>query len=163
MGLFTAALAVGGAILGAKGEKDAAKAQKKAAEEEERRAKEHAAFAEENASIIAGQARAEVVQIDRAARLRLGAIRAAAGASGGRVNFGSVIDIVADVAAQGELEKQNAIFAGELGGRAERQAAKGFQSQALLASMKGKAASRAGSLGAASALLGGFSDVLGQI
>lgn len=156
------AVAIGGALLKAKGAKDAAKAQKEAAEEEERRAKEHAQFAEENAEIIAGQARAEVVQIDRAIRLKLGAIRAAAGASGGRVNMGSVVDIVSDVAAQGELEKQNALFSGFLGGRSERQTAKGFQSQALLASMRGKAASKAGTLGAASALLGGVSSVMGM-
>lgn len=180
----SAAATVAGSLLkgsaaakAAKLDKKAAKAQKeatiKAAKIEGAFARENAEFTRENGQIILSLAAQEAAQSDRASRLRLGSIRAAAGASGGRLHSGSIVDIISDTAAQGELEKQNILFRGRLGLREEEQKAKGFDVQVQLqdirieAAEKGaelakSAAKSAGGFGVASALLGGASGLIGM-
>lgn len=152
-GIAAAGLAVAGGLLGAKGAKDAAKAQKRAAEGQARLYREDARFARENAGILRSQADLKAKQLDRESRLRLGAIRAAGGASGRRA--GDLSDIIMDVASQGELEKQLAWRAGALGARQEEYEAKRFDEMAQLSIETGEAAMSAGKIGAAASLLGG--------
>lgn len=79
----------------------------------------------QNADIVRSQAQAQAVQNDRETFLRLGAIRAAAGKSGGVSSEGSALDVLGDAAAQSELDRQNIIYQGEL-------QARGFTNSATL-------------------------------
>lgn len=114
----------------------------------------------QNAEIARSQARGEAAKVDRLSRIRLGAIRAATGASGGVISEGSSIDILMDVAAQGELERQEALFEGELAVRREALAALGAQQTAGLFGLNEESARRAGGLRAGRELLGGVTDLL---
>lgn len=108
----------------------------------------------QNAEISRSNARAEAGQISRENYLRLGAIRAAAGRNGGVSGEGSVLDVLGDVAAQGELEKQQALYQGELGAR-------GYTNTATLDRIQGKSAQRAGYLKAGTDLLSGGASAYG--
>jgi len=109
---------------------------------------QNAAFAREEAD--------EFVRIaDRETYLRLGAIRAAQGASGGTANEGSVFDVLADTAAESERERQYIIRSGEM-------KARGFESTAGLSLMEGRSARSAGYLRAGSELLSGTASAYAQ-
>lgn len=90
----------------------------------------NATVAEQNAGIARQQAAANAEQIQRQNLLRMGSLAAAQGKSGGNMS-GSVVDVLGDVAAQGELERQNAIYGGEL-------QARGFQNTATLDRSQGE-------------------------
>lgn len=107
----------------------------------------NATISRQNAQITREQTVQAVRQADREQYLRMGAIRAAQGASGGKAE-GSVLDILADTAAQGELERQDIIYRGAL---AER----GHLNTATLDEFSGKNAERASYLQAGSELLQG--------
>lgn len=111
----------------------------------------NAQVAQQNAMLAREQAQANARIADRRNRLRLGAIRAAQGASGGAAGEGSVLDVLGDVATQGELEKQQILYSGEV-------QARGYSNEATLSRMKGKSASAAAKLKAGSALLSGASQ-----
>lgn len=102
----------------------------------------------QNAEIARSDAAAQATQIERENALRLGAIRAAQGKSGGAADSGSVLDVLGDQAAQGELERQYAVYQGE-------QRARGFVNTANLDTASGKAAQKAGYLRAGGELLKG--------
>jgi len=104
----------------------------------------------QNAEIARADARMEAAQVERENYLRLGAIRAAQGASGG-TGAGSVLDVLADTARQGELERQNVIYRGEL-------AARGYTNTAALERAQGQQAKRAATLRAGTELLSGGSS-----
>lgn len=106
-----------------------------------------------NAEIAKQQAALDAQQQDRENRLRLGAAEAAAGASGGGV-AGSALDIIADNARQGELQKEQILFSG-----ATRAA--GFEGQAQLSGMEAEAAGTGAVLGAAGKLAGGAAGAVG--
>jgi hypothetical protein len=82
----------------------------------------NANIAEQNAQIEREQTISQVRQADREQYLRMGAIKAAQGASGGRAE-GSVLDILADTAAQGELQRQDIVYQGALRERGHRNSA----------------------------------------
>jgi hypothetical protein len=63
-------------------------------------------------------------------------------------NEGSVLDVLGDTAAQGELEKQNILYQGE-------QRARGFNNTAALDTFSGKQAQRSSYMKAGSELLSG--------
>lgn len=112
----------------------------------------NARVAEQNAEASRAQARQQAQQIDRDNYMRLGAIRAAQGKSGGEAGQGSVLDVLGDVAAQGELEKQNAIYGGEM-------AARGYTNTASLERTSGGTALIGGYMKAGTELLsGGFNS-----
>lgn len=111
----------------------------------------NATISMQNAEISRSNARAEAGQISRENYLRLGAIRAAAGRNGGVSGEGSVLDVLGDVAAQGELEKQQALYQGDL-------AARGYTNTATLDRFSGKNAQRAGYMKAGTDLLGGAAN-----
>lgn len=108
----------------------------------------NARVAEQNSQIVHEQTLQEVRQFDREQYLRVGAIRAAHGKSGGVANEGSVLDILADTAAQGEIQRQDIVYQGAL---AER----GFQNTAALDRFEGKNAERQGYMRAGAELLKG--------
>lgn len=108
----------------------------------------NAQVAEQNATIAREQAAAKAKQIDRENYLRLGAIRAAQGKNGGAAGAGSVLDVLSDAAAQGELDKQNALYSGEM-------AARGYTNTANLDRYSGETARTSGYLKAGSELLSG--------
>jgi len=107
----------------------------------------NAAVADRNATVVRQQAGQEAAQIDRTNRLRIGAIRASIGASGGAME-GSAIDVLGDVVAQGELDRQQALYEGEL-------RAIGFEDTSTLERRRGAEAKSASRLRAGSALLSG--------
>jgi hypothetical protein len=108
----------------------------------------NATISMQNAEIARSDAAAQATQIERENAMRLGAIRTAQGKSGGAADTGSVLDVLGDQAAQGELEKQFAIYQGE-------QRARGFVNTANLDTASGKAAQKAGYMKAGAELLGG--------
>lgn len=107
----------------------------------------NAAVARQNAEIAREQTRRQIQQADREAYLRLGRIRAAQGKSGGAME-GSVLDILADTAAQNEIERQDIAYRGALGER-------GYLQSADLEQFEGRTAERQGYLRAGAELLGG--------
>jgi len=108
----------------------------------------NAQIAEQNAVIARQQAEAQARQQDRENYLRLGQIKAAQGRAGGEAGTGSVLDVLGDVAAQGELEKQDILYRGEL-------AARGYTNTAALDRYGGAQAQSASYLKAGSELLSG--------
>lgn len=105
---------------------------------------------EQNAQIARQNANDQAAQAERERYLRLGAIKAAAGASGGSSGTGSVLDVLADTAAQGELEIQQIRYRGEL-------AARGYTNTATLDTYSGETAQRTSYFKAGSELLSGGS------
>lgn len=105
----------------------------------------------QNAQISRQEAIDQARQQDRENYLRLGAIRAGQGHSGGTGDAGSVLDVLGDTAAQGELERQNIIYRGEL-------KARGFTNTASLDTASGENAQSASYMKAGSELLGGAAD-----
>lgn len=108
----------------------------------------NAAIGMQNAQIARDDAAAQATQLDRENYLRLGSIRASQGKAGGAANEGSVLDVLGDQAAQGELEKQYTIYQGE-------QRARGFTNTAQLDTFSGQTAQTGGYLKAGSELLSG--------
>ncbi len=104
---------------------------------------------DQNVEIVRQDAKDQALQSDRETYLRLGAIRAAQGHSGGSSGQGSVLDILGDVAAQSELEKQNILYQGEL-------KARGFQNSATLDRFGGSTASSRYSAAADNATTNGY-------
>jgi len=135
------ALLVAGTAMSAIGAIQQGRAQKAAADY-------NATINMQNAEIARRNAALEEKQAEREDYLRLGAIRAAQGKAGGMAGEGSVLDVLGDVAAQGELERQNIIYRGELNAR-------GFTNTAQLDRFSGKQAQRAGYMKAGSELLTG--------
>ena len=101
----------------------------------------------QNSEQARSEARMQSAQTERENFLRLGAIRAAQGASGG-TGEGSVLDVIADTARQGELERQYKLYQGEA-------AARGYANTAALDTMQGQASQQAAQLRAGTELLGG--------
>lgn len=96
------------------------------------------------------QAQAQAEQDKRQAVLRLGMIRANAGASG-VTSSGSVLDVLGDVATQSKLQQQTDIYQGGLRASANR-------NTAISQSVSGAAAARAGVVSAGANLIGGAAD-----
>lgn len=108
----------------------------------------NATISEQNAQIARQDAADKARQADRETYLRLGAIKAAQGHSGGTAGSGSVLDVLGDVAAQSELEKQTILYRGE-------QAARGYTNTANLDRASADNAENSGWLKAGTELLGG--------
>jgi hypothetical protein len=77
----------------------------------------NATISTENAAIARQNAADQAKQAERERYLRFGAIKAAQGHSGGDAGQGSVLDVLGDVAAQSELQKQDILYRGELAAR----------------------------------------------
>lgn len=153
--MATAAL-IGGAI-SAVGAIQQGRAESRAAKHNAAISSQQAEVARQNAKFVKQQAKVQAGQVARINRLREGAIRAAAGASG-VTQGGSVAEVLADVAAQGELERQQAIFEGDVQARGLLAEAAGAQSTAALDLMRGRAARTGSFLQAGASLFGGVSS-----
>ena len=103
---------------------------------------------EQNAELSRDEAQMRAKQHDREMFMRLGAIKAAQGKNGGAAGEGSVLDVLGDVAAQGEMERQYIVYSGEL-------KARGFDNTGALDRAAGKEAKSASYLRAGSELLSG--------
>lgn len=108
----------------------------------------NAAIQDQNAAIVRENTKLQIQQHDREMILREGAIRVGHAKGGGTATSGSVLDILADTAAQGEIQRQDIAYRGAL---AER----GHYNTAALDRFSGKNANRAGYLSAGSELLTG--------
>lgn len=97
-------------------------------------------------------AAAEAMQIRTDVARKMGDAKAAYGASGVVLGSGSPLDVMSDLATQGELSTQLRLYEGKL-------RAKSAIEQANLDTMQGKAAQTAGYYGAAGSLLGGIGKV----
>lgn len=102
----------------------------------------------QNAMIARQNAADQARQADRETYLRLGQIRANQGAAGGAADEGSVLDVIGDVAAQSELERQQIIYRGEL-------QARGFENNATLETFSGETKQTSSYWKAGSELLSG--------
>lgn len=111
----------------------------------------NAQVSDQNAQVSREEAQAQARQQDRETYQRLGAVRAAQGKNGGVANEGSVLDVIGDVAAQGELQKQNIQYEGEL-------KARGFTNTSTLDRASGATAQRNSYSAAGSELLNGASN-----
>ena len=147
-----AVTAVASTVVGAIGKHQSAQFDK-------RMAKRQALIHQQNAQIARKQAASQAQQAERRSRLRLGAIKAAGGASG-TAGTGSVIDILGDVATQGELERQNEIFKGELAARGQLISAESARAERDLAKQRGRFALASAALGATSSAARGYSTGL---
>jgi hypothetical protein len=110
---------------------------------------------DQNAQIAREQAVQETRQFDREQFMRIGALKAAQGKSGGK-QAGSVLDILADTATQGEIQRQDIAYQGEL-------RARGFQNTATLDRFEGKQAEKQGYLRAGSELLSSAGSAYGAM
>lgn len=142
-------LTIAGAAVSAYGIYQQGMAQKSAAEYNSK-------VAQQNAQIARQQGELRARQQDRLNRLRLGTIRASAGASGGAANEGSVLDIIADNAVQGELQKQEILYESEL-------KARGYEGRKGLLDMEADSAGKGAVIGAAGALIGGAQQSYGML
>src|SRR4051812_34066134 len=124
-----------------------------------RAAKAAANYNAQIASQNAGLARQEAATLEeqqaRENYLRLGAIHAAAGKNGGVANEGSVLDVIADVAAQGEFQKQQIRLGGEL-------KARDFNNSSILDNARAHQAERNSYYQAGADLLGGGASAYGS-
>lgn len=138
---LTEGLMIAGSVMSAVGSLQQGQAAKSASNYNAQIATQNAAIARQSAADKARQA-------DRDTYLRLGSIRAAQGAAGGEGGEGSVLDILGDVAAQSELERQHVIYQGEL-------RARGFSNDASLETFSGEAKQTGSYWKAGSELLSG--------
>jgi len=107
----------------------------------------NAAAARRNAAIAEVNAHKEASAKRRENALRMGAMRARAGASG--VKQTSALDLLQDVGTQGEMDVKDTLLAGQF-------AASGYRMEADAERRAGRAASTSGYLSAAGALAGGL-------
>lgn len=107
----------------------------------------NAAIQEQNAARAKQQAGIQAEQSQRETYLRLGTIKANAAKNGGTSDQGSVLDVLGDSAAQGELQRQSIIRAGDY-------RAQDSTNTALLDTYQGQNAETAGYTSAASSLIG---------
>ena len=140
MAWFAAAIPYIAAAVGAVSAVSQAYSQKKASDR-------NAEIALQNAQVAREEADLQARQSARENYMRLGAIRAAQGGAGVS-SAGSVLDVLGDVAAQGELERQDILYRGEL-------KARGFGNTASLDTAAGRNAVNSGYTQAGASLLRG--------
>lgn len=135
------------------------KAAQKQADYQAKVAKQNQELAEQQASAerMAGYEEAQATR--RKAASLIGSQRAAAGASGAVVDFGSNLDLQADTAAQGEMDAINAYNKGIDTAYNSQLQAWNYGQQAAGYQAQGQAAKQAGYLNAASSALGGIADM----
>lgn len=146
------------AVVGAMAAIQQGKAAKAAGDYQAAVQRNNATIAGQNAVIVRDQAAAEAAQVQRENYLRLGSIRASQGKAGGAAGEGSVLDVLGDQAAQGELERQNVIYQGELQARSHLNQQAGDLASANMSQMAGKQAQKASYFRAGTTLLGGASS-----
>ncbi len=110
-------------------------------------AKHNAKISHQNAAIAKKQAAREARQIRKSNYSREASLLAKGGASGTKVNTGSLLDVLASTHSEGEIEANEATYQGELDARA-------YRNNASLELFKGKSAKQAGYINAGASLAG---------
>lgn len=144
---YIAYAALAATVVSAYGQVQAGNAQKKAGEF-------NVAVEEQNAAQARSAASAQANQVDRDNRRKIAEAMAAYGASGVNPNQGSPLDVLSDLATEGELSKRIVIYQGEI-------TARGNEQQGALDLMQGKAAQTAGYINAGATILGGAAKIAG--
>lgn len=139
------------AIAGGQQQQAAANAQAGA----ERRNAEQARI---NAAVQMNQAEAEAARTEGTTRRRVAAGFNAAAASGVDPGFGSPLDVLGDIAAEGALDTQIQRWRGRAAGQAQLAQAGAFEQSALFAEQAGSAAATGGMIRAGTTLLGGLAQ-----
>lgn len=116
--------------------------------------KYNAQIEEQNAVQARDAASAQAGQVDRDNKRKIAEAMAAYGASGVDVNQGSPLDVLSDLATEGELSKRIVLYQGEL-------TARGDQQQAGLDRMNASSAQTAGYINAGATVLGAAGKVAG--
>lgn len=147
------------AVVGAVGAVAQGSARAGQAQAQKQAAEYNAAIAQQNAALARQQAAVDAEQTRRTGERRMGAVRAAAAASG----IGSASDVLADVAGNSELDRLLTLHKGDV-------AATGFENTATLdrsraASFEAQAgrAETTGYLSAAGTLLKGGADIFSKL
>lgn len=116
--------------------------------------KSNAKLAERNAEISRKQAELRTEEIDRDRRQRTGSITAAYGANGISTDVGSPLDVLDYSVRLGEIDKQNALYQGNV-------QAYGYDVEASQARASGRSGLVSGLLGAVSPALSAGSGIAG--
>lgn len=111
-----------------------------------------------NAAVQLNQAEAEAARTEANTRRRVASGFAAAAASGVDPGFGSPLDVLGDIAAEGALDTQIQRWKGRAAGQAQLAQAGAFEQSALFAQEAGSAAASAGIIRAGTTLLGGLAQ-----
>lgn len=148
-----------GAVVGVISALSQGRNQEQASQYNAAQAQENALISEQNAALSRSDALVHADQVKRENYLRLGAIAAAQGKSGGAAGEGSVLDVLGDVAGQGELERQDILYRGELQARGYQNQARGYERTAALDVSQGRNAVTSSYYKAGSELLSGASAI----
>jgi hypothetical protein len=111
-----------------------------------------------NAGVALNQAEAEAARTEAETRRRVAGGFNSAAASGVDPGFGSPLDVLGDIAAEGALDTQIQRWKGRAGARAQLAQADGFEQSALFAQDAGSAAATSGFIRAGTTLLGGLAQ-----
>jgi dihydroxyacetone kinase len=109
-----------------------------------------------NAGVQMNSAEAEAARSDATTRRRVAAGFNQAAASGVEAGYGSPLDLLGDIAAEGALDTQIQRWKGRAAGQAQLSQAGAFERQATYAEAAGSAAATAGWIRGGSTLLGGL-------
>lgn len=147
-------LQVAGAVISAIGMLQQGETAARQGEQAKAAADYNATISAQNAAVARQSAADKARQADRETYLRLGSIRANQGAAGGAAGEGSVLDVLGDVAAQSELERQHIIYSGEM-------QARGFTNDASLETFSGNTKLEAGRTAQSSSYWRAGAELLG--
>lgn len=111
-----------------------------------------------NAGAQMNQAEAEAQRTEGVTRRRVASAFNAAGASGGDTSYGSPLDLMGDIAAEGALDAQIARYKGRAAGNASLAQAGSLDAQAGYADSAAGQAGTAGFVQAGATLLGGVAS-----
>lgn len=154
-----AAMSVAGGVVGAAGASQAASAAATAGNYNAAVLEQQAAAAERNREVARRQAELEISDQRVKHRALQGQIRAAYGTSGFAID-GRPLDVLANTAAEQELDIDKIYYKGDLQAAAETDKANSFRAQATLARMGAGQALTAGGYGIATNLLAGVTGAV---
>ncbi len=158
-GAATAVIGTGVSVAGAMQQ---GQAQKAASDYQVQVARNNQVVAQQNAQAVQDQAAVKAQATQRMGDIKLGAQRAAMGASGVGLDSGSALDVTGSTAQQTSLATANDGYQGQLAAYGYQNQANNFGSQAGMAAAAGENASSAGTVNAFSTFLSGASQVAGK-
>lgn len=158
MGVGIMGLTLLGAGLGAYGQYEQGQAQGAAAHYQAGVQRINAAIARQNAAIAMESGNAQVGIQQQKTRATIAATKASEGASGVDVNSGSFRDVISSERALGELDAMNVRTNAVREAYGLNVRAKSEEAQATLSEFESKNAKAAGTINAATTLIGGIAD-----
>jgi hypothetical protein len=118
----------------------------------------NAAQSRVNAAVALNQSEAEVARTEASTRRRLATGFNLAAATGADPSYGSPLDVLGDIAAEGALDTQIQRWKGRAGANQAMNQAAGFERSAVMAEDTAKQASTAGFIRGGTTLLGGLAQ-----